>query len=583
MLHVCVTQGVSKGEEAQSRRGVLSVGRGVACDLTLLDKRVSHTHGELYFVGSQCYYRDRLSRNGSLVRSDQFSVWLGPLIPQWPVGPGSEIVAGDSVIRVLEARPEHGGLSDLHDTGPRAMIMDGARELSQMEAGAAAAGVASFNRCLEAHPYDPTDGTQAREAVCDAFLEAYPRAACAALIELAAAPRQALRRQDVDPESIIARHRDAEQGDGAPALSVPILAEAFRRRGTVLYEVSAGRFSEPAQGSTCLCAPLWRAGEVTGFVHLRATGPKSRRFTPDDLQRLHLLASVASLVVNRALAAEEQAAAHLAACVGQILGGFARDALGPVKSLADSARDLIRACPHVAHEPKWEGLSDDVAVLRFLFGDALELVRKGRRGLEPHAAELEPVVRSAFEKCRRYFLDDDPRIAIRLAHAVPPSRTALFEGRALIHALLQCLKNAIDALKQRQRPGMVHVTCCDDPFDSERLCALNVCDDAGGIPAPIMKLVGRRLTSTKGEAGAGIGLLITTRLARAMGGTVRIASSTTSAGPCPAGTVVSLCLPKPDAPPAPHGAAEPPVLIPRRHYLDYRTRVDRPPEDPYVG
>ena len=122
---------------------------------------------------------------------------------------------------------------------------------------------------------------------------------------------------------------------------------------------------------------------------------------------------------------------------------------------------------------------------------------------------------------------------------------------ALWVALMNCIKNAIDAYlaptegKKRRLSGShsVRVVSHDDPEQPEDYCLISICDEAGGIPADIVSLVGRDLVSTKGEKGTGLGFQIVVETVKRLGGSVLIATSVESDGR-PAGTIVSLKLPR---------------------------------------
>src|SRR5947209_7225089 len=105
MIHIRVTQGPNLGEERKTHKHLLSIGRGPECDLALADPSISHVHGELLCSGSGCIYRDLLSRNGSVIRSGIQNIWLGPLMPEWVLTPGDQIVLGATVIDLVAVDP----------------------------------------------------------------------------------------------------------------------------------------------------------------------------------------------------------------------------------------------------------------------------------------------------------------------------------------------------------------------------------------------------------------------------------------------------------------------------------------------
>jgi pSer/pThr/pTyr-binding forkhead associated (FHA) protein len=101
VIHIRVSKGSNTGEELKTRKRRLSIGRGSECGLTLADPSISNVHGEVLCTAATYIYRDLLSRNGSVIRSGEQSVWLGPLMPEWNLVPGDRIVLGETVIEFV--------------------------------------------------------------------------------------------------------------------------------------------------------------------------------------------------------------------------------------------------------------------------------------------------------------------------------------------------------------------------------------------------------------------------------------------------------------------------------------------------
>jgi signal transduction histidine kinase len=90
------------------------------------------------------------------------------------------------------------------------------------------------------------------------------------------------------------------------------------------------------------------------------------------------------------------------------------------------------------------------------------------------------------------------------------------------------------------------VTSGDDTEQPQNYLTVNVCDDGCGISQQTLARLsaGPLLVSTKGRAGAGLGLHSVVECIGRMRGRVRLASATSDTRDCPAGTIVSLCLAK---------------------------------------
>ena len=135
---------------------------------------------------------------------------------------------------------------------------------------------------------------------------------------------------------------------------------------------------------------------------------------------------------------------------------------------------------------------------------------------------------------------------------------------ALVQVMINCIKNSLDALPAGG--GAVSVTSCLDREEPEKYVTLIVWDNGSGIPPQILnQLDGKKLLTTKGNRGNGLGLHIVVDYIRRMGGRVRLASATGPVDGVPGGTVVSLCLPRDEA------AYSPGLEI--RPYAEYRAIV----------
>jgi signal transduction histidine kinase len=568
MIHIRVVSGAHAGEEIKTHRGALIVGRGAECHLRVVDSKVSHFHGEFVGSGPRFIYRDFLSRNGSQWRRGEETVWLGPLNPEWEVRPGDKLQVGDTTVEVLAIEPEKEGLIDRPDvtyTAERAG-----------SSGGDVAELARFRKFLQFRSYDPTDIRQSKLMLCEAFRETFPQADGVTMVDAIVPAERELRREDIGVAGMISWSRRPEVKN-QPGFSFHVLAAAEKRGGAVLFSVRPDAHFPHAQSilagqmGGCLCTPWWHGEAIAGFIHLH-TPEGGVPFTRADAQLLSLLAGVATVVLQGAAVAEERVITRTLASIGQIVGALAHDAGAILNTLGINADGLEQEFPVLAQSDGWRSLRADLDFLRFFTKDTMQQIRAAKlaskAALELRSEPMRPVVADCLDRCRRYFLDAPDLARIVLINACQARQEAIFDPKALTQVLVNCIKNALDVLKAGKRPGRVIVTSTEPPAES--FVRLHICDDAGGIPLHILKRFGEEMVSTKGESGAGLGIMIVLDLMRRMGGHVLIASATDASADCPAGTIVSLCLPKSGGGGG-HDGHPPLKLIAK--YRQYRMRI----------
>lgn len=600
MIHIRVTQGADRGKEIRKRHGVLTIGRSAECDLKLRDGRVSHAHGEIFLAGSRCIYRDLNSLNGSVIRTARQNVWLGPLMPEWELHPRDEIVAGkntDNVIKLVAiSSPVISELEeDLSNLEPT-VVQDIGGELEPGSDSIAPDKIVRFHNVLALRGYDPTDVIQAKRALCEAFREVFPEAAAIAFVDLLPGHVGELSREDINLETVT-----TSPSNRSPSFSLHVLRNARRRQGPVLFGSRAARIFPNADSiregpmKSCMCAPLWKGSRMTGFVHLHTTDDGRPPFIPRDAQLLWLLASVASLVISNAEDARQHSTMRALASAGQIVTGLAHDAGKIIRTLGLTVDSVEKRYAQLSGDPAWQELRHDLEFIRSVARDSMARLRAENGELVLCTTPLHPIVDDALSSCRRYFLDETDTRLVRLVNACDPKDAARVNPTALAQVLVNCIKNSLDAInppaetpangicledllahQPRKRSGTVIVVTCDDFDEPERFVTLSVCDDGCGIPRQMLATLAQSpfLVSTKGRAGAGLGLHTVVEHVHRMNGRVRLASSTTPDNGCPSGTVISFCLPKTENQQA-AGAENGLAIEAVSDYREYRLRIDR--------
>jgi signal transduction histidine kinase len=586
VIRIHVIENAQPGRDVETRQKSLTIGRE-RCDLTLADGKVSRVHGEILWAGTRCLYRDLLSTNGSVVRTPTLTIALGPLMPEWPLNPGDEIVVGDTLIRLRDAVREKAPQVEDH-AGPAGQDETGFwYESAEGEDPVSSAEILRFNKLLEVLAYDPTDVRQVRGALCAAFRQVFPNADCVALVGLAPGGQGPIQREHLDLAECA-----AEPPDCPVLFSFSVLRETCRRQIPVLFvNRPAAHFPEAEsalQGAmaTCLCAPLGRGNTITAFVHLYTRDSNPAPFTPRDIQLLALLASVASLVLHSAQDAEERAVLRAVAAAGQTVAGLGHDTGKMMRTLGITADGVERAFPAVRDNASWQELRRDVEFLRFVARDTMDRLSRGKGNLSPRRAPVAAAVADAWDRCRRCFLDEARADRVRFVNACDPSHEAWIDPLALTQALMNCIQNSLDALraaggKQGLRRGTVRVVSSPDPEGPDRFLLVSVCDDGGGIPATLLSRLAasRALVSTKGKQGSGLGLHLVADLLRRMHGRVHLSSSTEPVGRYPAGTVVALRLPRAEVAAPSDPEPGPPALDIVPGYGAFRAQIEGPLEE----
>ena len=131
---------------------------------------------------------------------------------------------------------------------------------------------------------------------------------------------------------------------------------------------------------------------------------------------------------------------------------------------------------------------------------------------------------------------------------------------------MNCVKNAVDAylsIDRDVRPEhcRVIISSFDASESPDDYYLLSIADTAGGIPDHVLHRMGRELVTTKGEKGTGLGFQIVVDTVKKLRGIVHIASSTISSEDLPAGTIISLRLPKHADAPTCSGPDDPGIVI----------------------
>ena len=118
------------------------------------------------------------------------------------------------------------------------------------------------------------------------------------------------------------------------------------------------------------------------------------------------------------------------------------------------------------------------------------------------------VVDTILARCRRYFMQEAVQHQYELVNLCAEEAVAFADETAFSIAVMNCVKNSIDAYRERHTEGTksIVVSCRDEGQAPHDACVVSVVDDAGGIPPEVTRRLGQVLFTTKGERGTGLGM-----------------------------------------------------------------------------
>lgn len=550
MIHLRVVAGPHSGLEVSTRDNPILLGRSTKCQVVLKrDEFVSRFHGEIYRSGGELTYRDLQSKSGSMIESGGTKTELSILLPKWPLKNRDKIRIGESVIAVQwsglprEPKEDHSSSISVDDF---TMFQD--RIERSPESGLDTNAIEQFLRLPES---DLTDIRGVKLALCRAFLDAFQKMNNIAIVGLKVSlQEQTLEQDNVNYENSIFLSRDTEQGNSG--ISFSILEQTARTRTPVLIKrpVDLPDTESVMQlgMESCICMPMFDGQAIIGFIQMSGAKMNAEDFRKNETDLLRLLVSVSSLILRQANSAQIVAKSQRMASVGQAVAALSHDARSIMESLGNFAESLEKDIPELTDNLKWSYIRQDLDLMRFLIRHTNTQMKAARKP-KYSSFELSPWVRRILEACDRYFINEVDRSRIQLSSLCEPGAEVYSDPDALSIAFLNCVKNAVDAYLSIDRnvlpkSSRVIVSSFDARDSPEDYYLLSIADTAGGISEHVLRRMGRELITTKGEKGTGLGFQIVVDTVRRLRGVVHIASSTVGAPDLPAGTIISLRLPK---------------------------------------
>jgi signal transduction histidine kinase len=318
---------------------------------------------------------------------------------------------------------------------------------------------------------------------------------------------------DEESNELVARaaigiEEEVEQGVRIPVGRGFAGRVAAERRPVVLDDVDHAHVLNPIlleKGIKALVGvPLLVRGEAIGVLHVGALSP--RRFTPDDVELLELVASRVALAIERARLHEEtvrldQLRANFVAIASHELRTPATSVYGVLTTLASRGDELT---PELREQLLQTGVEQGER-LRRLLEELLDLSQ-----LDSHVLRLNPkpiVVRTVLDEIVRENMPDSAAVKID----VPDDLAAVADRLVLDRVISNLLVNAT-------RYGKPPLVVAAEQRDHHLRIA--VCDEGPGVPDELRGRLFERFARGTDAPGSGLGLAIARAYARAHGGDI---------------------------------------------------------------
>lgn len=294
------------------------------------------------------------------------------------------------------------------------------------------------------------------------------------------------------------------------------------------------------------------------IADLTGAAAGARSLTPDDLAelmgavnevttRLHesherLRNEVTRLNEELRQANERLERSRRLAALGEMAAGIAHEVRNPLGSIGLYARML---CEDLADRPEQREVArrirDAVRGLDAVVHDVLSFAREVR--IRPRDVEAGELVQRALESCVREARGDaaDPMsgsASVRVAVELPDALCLCCDADLARQALVNVVRNAIEAMNETGRPGVLRVVGERRQGKDGAQVVFRVSDTGPGVSAEVVERMFNPFFTTR-ETGTGLGLAIVHRILDAHGGAVSVENNT--GGP---GATVELVFPR---------------------------------------
>ena len=527
-----VVQGADQGRRFEVATAPVRIGRGVQCDVRVLDQEVSRRHALLTWSDDAWRISDEGSSNGTFVN--------GRAVTNQPLRSGDQIQIGRTILLFTDGRQTDSVLR---------------REAIDFTADAdAASQIISALDSVAARPLERQAAAGAVLARSDENLEVLYR-----ISEEVVRPAESL---DHLLKRILDLALDAVHADRGVMFVFDSRTDAIEPR---VISVREGRsvserlpvsrtiveyVIQHAQGiqtsdarhddrfedgasilragiREAMCVPIQGRYELLGAIYVDTTvdaleRPASNgrsRFTTDQLTLLLAIGRQSALAVETNRYQEALVAAERLAAVGQTIAMLGHD----IKNILQGMRggsyfiDLgLKQADNELIRKGWTVVERNQDRIFNLVMDMLSFSKERPPRLK--MADASDTVREVCELLRPRADEQKTELQVHLEADIPRS---LFDPDAIHRAVLNVVTNALEVL-DGQEGGRVSVTARYDGDDQRIL--LEVSDNGPGIPVDMRPNLFNLFTSNKGAQGTGLGLAVCRKILREHGGDVEVVS-----------------------------------------------------------
>ena len=286
-----------------------------------------------------------------------------------------------------------------------------------------------------------------------------------------------------------------------------------------------------------VAAPMVRKGELVGVLEV-VNKSEGRPFSRHDQRLLEAVAGLAAVAIENARLYEDAVRRARLAAVGQAMAGLAHYIKNILTGLSSSSAVIdhaLQAGDLNTLRRAWRTMKASTDKVGALVVDMLSY--SASRTLKPEPVELGSLVGDVVQAQ----MDRAERLGVALEYTPPgrPLRVSL-DPTPFERCVWNLVVNALDALEERSHGEEVapagHVEVQLGGNESGAVI-LEVRDNGPGIPAEVGPRIWELFFSTKGSRGSGIGLALTQKLMRDLGGEACLLRTG------PEGTVFQLRLP----------------------------------------
>lgn len=313
----------------------------------------------------------------------------------------------------------------------------------------------------------------------------------------------------------------------------------------------SGRSVQSLGMRSVMCAPIVAREQILGVIHLDCHVTR-HTYSEPELRLITAIGYQTGMAIENArlvqaqlererLAAAGEAVAHLSHHIKNILQGM--------RGGADLLERGLERRDFAVTTQGWRIVDRNLDRCYNLMLNMLAFSKPR----EPHLEMLQiaKIVDDVVELLARQA--DDAKVVLLADHddAVPPIPLD-YDG--MHQVLLNLVSNAIDAVPH-DGEGVVNVRTRYDPL--QRRVIVTIEDNGPGLPPAIREHLFEPFHSTKGHGGTGLGLAVSHKIVRELGGTLQFRELETPAGPAgptPAASIIGTATSPPASGPRPAAA-----------------------------